>query len=150
VVRWRRRDVALASVILISAATVAGAVSFFGIPVAPCAGANQQVIQFTIIADLNGYNGSKAHDGQGPFFSVQTCEIVVLKLDNHDVQPHGIAVDSYAASGLEAAGGDRVSLRFQVYKAGSFRVFCNTVCSVHSYMQHAQLSVLCTPGSGCS
>jgi hypothetical protein len=147
---WRNRDVLLASIVLLSSVTVAGAVSLFGIPVAPCARAEQQSRGFTITADLNGYNGSKALDGQGPFFSVHTCEIVVLNLANRDVQAHGMAVDFYAAKGLEATGGDTVSLRFLAYRSGDFRVFCNTLCSVHTYMQHARLSVVCAPGSACS
>ncbi len=75
--------------------------------------------------------------------------MVVLNLANMDVQAHGLAVDLYAPRGAEATGGTTVSIRFLAYKAGTFRVFCNTVCSVHAYMQHAQLTVVCASGSGC-
>ena len=146
---WRNRDVLLATVVLLSAATVAGAVSLFGIPATPCARVQQRIVEFTIVADLDGYNGSKSHEGQGPLLSAHTCDTVVVNFTNRDVQAHGLAVDFYATKGLEASGRETVDLRFLAFKTGSFRVFCNTVCSVHSYMQHAQLNVVCALGSAC-
>ena len=147
--RWKNRDVLLATVVLLSAATAAGAVSLFGIRAAPCARVQQNIVEFTIVADLEGYNGSKSHDGRGPLLSVHTCDWVVVNFTNRDVQAHGLAVDFYAANGLEATGRETVDLRFLAFKTGNFRVFCNTTCSVHTYMQHAQLDVVCALGSGC-
>ena len=146
---WRMRDVFLATVVLLAAVTVAGVVSLLGIPAAPCARVQQKIVEFTIVADLDGYNGSKLHDGQGPLLSVHTCDTVVVNFTNRDVQAHGLAVDFYAANGLEATGRETVDLQFLAFKTGSFRVFCKTICSVHSYMQHAQLDVVCALGSGC-
>jgi hypothetical protein len=148
--QWRNKDALLAAIVLFSAATAAGAVTLLGIPAGPCSGVKQEVVEFTIVADLNGYNGSKTLEGQGPFISVHSCNKVIINLANHDIQAHGMAIDFYANGGLEATGGDTVSLSFLAYRTGSFRVFCNTSCSVHSYMQHAQLSVVCTSGSGCT
>jgi hypothetical protein len=139
----------LGVVVLLSAGTVAGTVSLFGIPQPPCAGSFQTRVEFTIVANLEGYNGSKGTGGQGPFLSVQPCSMVILTLSNKDVQAHGLAVDFYASGGIEATGGNAVSIRFLAYKTGTFRVFCNTLCSVHSYMQHAQLTVMCSLSSGC-
>ena len=147
--RWRSRDLLLGLLVLSTAATAAVAVSVLGIPVAPCASVSREVVTFTITADLNGYNGSKIRGGQGPFLSVHTCDTVVMRLANRDVQAHGLAVDFYAANGLEALHGDVVKMQFLAYKTGDFRIFCNTLCSVHSYMQNAKLTVQCSMGQGC-
>src|SRR3989442_1778856 len=147
---WKRRDLLLGMVVLLSAGTVAGTVSLFGIPQSPCAGSPQTLVEFTVVASLEGYNGSRGSGGQGPLLSVPSCSMVVLNLANRDVQAHGLAVDFYASGGIEATGGNTVNMRFLAYKTGTFRVFCNTVCSVHSYMQHARLTVMCPLSSGCS
>src|SRR5215472_3966621 len=146
---WRMRDVILAVVVLASTATLAGAVSFYGIPAAPCAGIAPTQVQFTIVANLTGYNNSKLNNGQGPFFSVPKCSRVTVNLANRDVQPHGLAVDFYSAHGVEAIGGDTQSLPLLAYKTGTFRIFCNIYCSVHTYMLHAQLTVTCPAGRAC-
>ncbi len=145
---WKRGDLLLGIVVLLSAGTVAGTVSLFGIPQSPCAGSPQAQVEFTVVANFEGYNGSSG--GQGPLLTVQSCSVVILNLANRDVQAHGLAVDFYASGGVEATGGNTVNIRFLAYKTGAFRVFCNTVCSVHSYMQHAQLTVMCSLSSGCS
>ncbi len=147
--RWSNRDLLLGLLVLSSAATAAVAVSVLGIPVAPCAGVKEEIVTFTITADLNGYNSSRISGGQGPFLSVRTCDTVVMRLANRDVQAHGLAIEFYAANGLEAMHGDVVKMRFLAYKTGDFRIFCNTLCSVHSYMQNAKLTVLCSAGQGC-
>ncbi len=147
--QWRLKDLFLGTVILLSAATIAIAVSVYGIPHSPCTG-NKQIATFTITADLNGYNDSKNDDGKGPLVSIQTCDKVVISLANHDIQSHGLSVDFYSPNGIEAVGGDTVRIQFQAYKSGTFRIFCNTLCSVHKYMQHAQLTVECTAGAGCA
>ena len=147
---WKRRDLLLSMVVLLSAGTVAGTVSLFGIPQSPCTGSPQTQVEFTVVANLGGYNGSKGSGGQGPLLSVQSCSMVILNLANRDVQAHGLAVDFYASGGIQATGGNTVNIRFLAYRTGTFRVFCNTVCSVHSYMQQAQLTVMCSLSSGCS
>ena len=140
----------LGVIVLLSAGTLAGTVSLFGIPQSPCTGSPQTQVEFTIVANLGGYNGSKGSGGQGPLLSVQSCSMVILILANRNVQAHGLAVDFYASGGIQATGGNTVSIRFLAYRTGTFRVFCNTVCSVHSSMQHAQLTVMCSLSSGCS
>jgi len=56
-------------------------------------------VEITLLGDLNGYNGSKDEDGQGPYLSVHNCDMVVLSLENRDVQAHGLAVDLYSPRG---------------------------------------------------
>src|SRR5213594_3441851 len=44
---------------------------------------------------------------------------------------HGYAVDFYALRGTEIQGGQSLTVQFLASKAGQFRVYCNTLCSVH-------------------
>jgi len=82
--------------------------------------------------------------------TASTCDTVVIHFANRDVQAHGLSVDFYVGNGLEALGGDNVRVQFLAVKTGDFRVFCNTLCSVHSYMQHGRLTVGCSPAFGCT
>ncbi len=135
--------------VLASTGTVAVAASVIGVPQPPCAGARSAPRAFTIVGNLDGYNGSRSQGGTGPSLTVQACDTVVINFANRDVQAHGLAVDFYAVNGLEVLGGDSARVQFLAYKSGDFRVFCNIVCSVHSSMQHASLIVKCSPGPGC-
>ncbi len=146
---WKNRDLLLGVLVLASTGTVAVAASVIGIPQAPCAGARSATRAFTIIGDLEGYNGSRSQGGAGPSLTVQVCDTVVINFSNRDVQAHGLAVDFYAVNGLEVLGGDSAKVQFLAYKHGDFRVFCNILCSIHSSMQHAGLTVECSPGPGC-
>src|SRR5260370_30525113 len=122
---WKRGDVLLGMVVLLSAGTVAGTVSLFGIPQAPCARSPQTQVEFTIVANLEGYNGSKGSGGQGPLLSVQSCSMVILNLANRDVQAHGLAVDFYASGGIDATWGNTVNMRVLPHKTSTFQVLCD-------------------------
>lgn len=145
----KNRDLLLGVLVLTLAGAVAVAASVIGIPQSPCANNRGIIRAFTITADLNGYNNTKSQGGEGPLLTVQTCDTVVVNFANRDIQSHGLAIDFYAVNGLEAQGGDTVRVQFLAYKAGDFRVFCNTLCSIHNYMQHAGLTVGCSPGPNC-
>ncbi len=52
----------------------------------------------------------------------------------------GIA-DFYALRGTEIQGGQSLTVQFLATKAGQFRVYCNTLCSVHWSMLYGTLNV---------
>ena len=110
-------------------------------PLSPCSGAPGAIRSFTIIVDLNGYNGSKSQAGPWPVVSVQRCDTVVFTVINNDTQPHGFAVASYSNVGLELVGGDHQKLQFQATRIGQFRIYCTINCSVHILMQNGLLNV---------
>ncbi len=147
---WKNRELLLIIAILVPTLSVAGAASVTLIPKPPCANVHGTVRVFTIIADLNGYNGSKNQEGNGPLMTVQTCDTIVLNFLDRDLQAHGLSVDFYAVSGLQAVGGESLRVQFLALKPGEFRVFCNTLCSVHNYMQNAKLTVGCCSTGCCS
>ena len=110
-------------------------------PSSPCSGVTGATRSFTIIADLNGYNGSKLQTGSWPVVSVQRCDNVVFNVINNDTQPHGFAVAYYSNVGLELVGGDHQPLRFQATRSGQFRIYCTINCTVHYFMQNGLLKV---------
>ena len=110
-------------------------------PPSPCSGVTGATRTFTIIVDLNGYNGSKLQTGSWPVVSVQRCDNVVFNVINNDTQPHGFAVAYYSNVGLELVGGDHQPLRFQATRSGQFRIYCTINCTVHNFMQNGLLNV---------
>ena len=145
---WRTKGAIATLIIAASTITMAVAASITLIPTAPCAKVQGSVRVFTIVADLNGYNGTRSPGGVGPFMTVQACDTVVLNFANRDVQAHGLSVEFYAVNGVQAVGGTNPSLQFVAFKPGDFKVYCNTLCSVHNYMQNAKLTVSCC-STGC-
>ena len=130
--------------ILAIAATIAGLALVIGTPTPPCAGVTGATTRtFTIIADLNGYNGSKLQGGMGPLMVASRCDTITINLVNKDqtLQTHGLSVTFYAFNGIEALGGDTAKVTFVAVKAGVFRVYCNTQCSIHNSMQDAALTI---------
>jgi hypothetical protein len=141
----KNRDLLLSVIVLASAGSMAIVASLVAIPSSSCANNRGPIRAFTLLASPDGYNGTK--DQGGPVFGVQTCDTVALTFVNRDTQVHGLSVDFYATKGLEATGGETLSIQFLAYKPGQFRAFCNVFCSIHSTMQHAQLNVGCMPGT---
>lgn len=133
----------LVIIIIASAAALAGGITTFaiGIPNSPCAGVAAATRNFTLIADINGYNDSKDHQGQWPVMTVNRCDQVVIKIINTDTQSHGFAVDNYAARGTEVVGGQSSTVQFLAEKQGQFRVFCIVRCTAHIFMQNGLLTV---------
>ena len=97
---------------------------------------------FTIVADLNGYNSSRTQVGLGiwPIMNVSRCDSVTIKVVNTDNQAHGLAVGGYTGE-FTIPPGRTFSVGIVAYKTGHWRVFCTIVCTVHDYMQNAQLNV---------
>ena len=110
-------------------------------PPSPCSGITGAIRSFTIIVDLNGYNGSGSQPGSWPVVTVQRCDNVVFTVINNDTQAHGFAVASYSNAGLELVGGDHQKLQFQATKLGQFRIYCTSRCTVHYLMQNGILNV---------
>jgi heme/copper-type cytochrome/quinol oxidase subunit 2 len=133
-----------------SAVALAGGITTFaiGIPSSPCAGVAGTTRNFTIIADINGYNESSAHysswlqNGTAwPVMNVARCDQVIIKIINNDTQSHGFAVDTYATRGTEIIGGQQSTVEFLATTSGHFRVYCIVYCTVHRFMQYGLLNV---------
>ncbi len=140
----RRR---LVAVMLLVGAIATAATAFFvvGLPFAsPCLGTSGNAREFTIIADLNGFNGSKNQLSPWPVIKVEKCDEVTIRFVNQDHQTHGFAVDFYANSGLAPQGGQNQTLSFRATKTGQFRVYCYIFCTVHIFMQNGLLDVAIT------
>ncbi|OLD55180.1 hypothetical protein AUI46_05575 [archaeon 13_1_40CM_2_52_13] len=138
----------LAVIVIVVAAALGGGIMTFaiGLPGAPCAGITSTTRSFTIVEDVNGYNDSALRPGSfptkpWPVLNVRQCEMVIIKIENKDTQTHGFAVDFYALRGTEIQGGQSLTVQFLASKAGQFRVYCNTLCSVHWSMLYGTLNV---------
>ncbi len=139
----------LAIIVIVVAAALGGGILTFaiGLPSTPCSGITSTTHTFTVVEDVNGYNDSALRPGSfptkpWPVMNVRQCEMIVIKIVNADTQTHGFAVDFYALRGTEIQGGQSVTVQFLASKAGQFRVYCNTLCSVHRSMLYGTLNVL--------
>lgn len=112
-----------------------------GIPSSPCENVAGAPRTFAIVADLSGFNNSRTQNGIGPLMAVHRCDTVVINVINKDTQAHGFVIDNYAPRGLDVQPGTSQSFRFHASQLGQFRVYCNSVCSIHSYMLHGSLIV---------
>src|SRR5438132_3480174 len=61
-----------------------------------------------------------------------TINILVCNLDT--VQSHGFAISHYFDRGVTMRPGDAYKVSFVAKDAGSFTVYCNVFCTVHSFM----------------
>ncbi len=74
--------------------------------------------------------------------NVSKCDHVTIRLVNIDTQTHSVVVGVLAMEPLLVPSGQTLELNFLAYKTGHFRVYCTvTECTVHEYMQNAQLNV---------
>lgn len=133
----------LAVIVVVATALGGGIMTFaVGLPGSPCAGITGTTRSFTIVADSNGFNDSRNHQGQWPVMTVHRCDIVKVTIINRDTQTHGFAVDYYATRGMEIQGGQSLSVPpFLVARNGQFRVFCISFCTAHTFMQNGLLNV---------
>ena len=131
------------SVIVIAAvvALSGGIMTFAIIPSSPCAGVLGVTHNFTIIANLHGFNDSADHQGSWPVMIVNRCDMVKITIINNDTQAHGFAIDNYAARGVEVEPQQPFTFQFLASTTGSFRVYCNVFCTVHYSMQNGLLNV---------
>ncbi len=137
----RRRDVVIIGLLVGFSAAAAGLALTVGLPPGPCANTHGTTRTFTVIADLDGYNGSIYQPAPWPEMSVSKCDTVVISLANRDAHTHGLTVEFYANNGIEAQVGQTLTLRFLATTVGQFRVFCHIPSSVHVSMQQGQLTV---------
>ncbi len=87
-----------------------------------------------MILDDNGFNDS-IHKGQ-PTIQFQrndTVNILVCNLD--PVQSHGFGVDHYFAAGVTLRPGEAYKVSFVARDPGSFTMYCNVFCTVHTFMK---------------
>src|SRR5439155_26539264 len=116
----------LAVIVIVVAAALGGGILTFavGLPGSPCEGITGTTRNFTIVADINGFNDSKDHQRQWPIISVHRCDIVKVTIINAHTETDGVAVDNYAIRGTEIQGGQTLSVPpFLASKIGQFRVF---------------------------
>ena len=115
-----------------------------GLPSSPCAGIAGTTRNFTIIANVNGFNDSMDHQqGSWPVMTVHRCDTVKITVINASVQTHGFAVDYYATRGADIQGGETLPVQpFLASRIGQFRVYCNAPCPIHSIMQNGLLNVV--------
>jgi heme/copper-type cytochrome/quinol oxidase subunit 2 len=123
-----------------------------GIPRSPCSGVPSATRYFTIIASDDGYNDSVAHYQPGnsswawPVMNVNRCDFVKITIINTVTQTHGFSITYYAlgtlGKGTEIPGQQTLQFpTFQATKAGSFRVYCTVLCTVHYAMLNGLLIV---------
>lgn len=128
--------------VIVAGSVGAGIVTLqIAIPSSPCQNRAGAVRTFTIIADLNGFNNSKAQQGNGPYLTVNRCDTVVINVVNKDTQAHGFVVDYYAPRGLDVEGGSSQPFTFLASRSGEFKIRCNTTCSIHNLMLNGLLTV---------
>jgi len=87
-----------------------------------------------MILDDNGFNDS-IHRGQ-PTIAFQRGDAVNILVCNLDpVQSHGFAIDHYFATGVTLRPGEAYKVSFVARDPGSFTIYCNVFCTVHTFMK---------------
>ncbi len=87
-----------------------------------------------VILDNDGFNDS-IHRGQ-PTIEFQrgdTVNILVCNLD--PIQSHGLAIDHYFPTGVTLRPGEAYKVSFVAKEPGSFTIYCNVFCTVHTFMK---------------
>jgi len=101
---------------------------------------------FLIIANQLGFNDSVNHgvpENNWPVLNVKLGQNVTIVVCNADPsQAHGFQIDHYYVAQLVSiASGQVLRVRFVADQAGSFRIYCQILCTVHWAMQNGQLIV---------
>jgi hypothetical protein len=103
---------------------------------------------FLVVADINGFNDSIQHGApkvSWPVINVTQGQTVNITVCNTDHQSHGFQVAHYFDSNIETVEpGQVVHVSFVANKVGTFEIYCSIFCSIHIYMQNAELRVLAT------
>ena len=87
-----------------------------------------------VTLDDNGFNDS-IHRGQLTI-KIQrgdTVNILVCNLD--PIQSHGLAIDHYFPTGVTLRPGEAYKISFVAKDLGSFTIYCNVFCTVHTFMK---------------
>lgn len=136
----------LAIIVIVVAAALGGGILtlVIGLPSSPCAGITGTTRNFTIMANVQGFNDSVDHQtGSWPVMTVHRCDLVKVTIINDDTQTHGFAVDYYATRGTDVSGRQSMVVQpFLASKTGHFRVYCISICTIHALMQNGLLSVV--------
>jgi len=91
-----------------------------------------------LILDNNGLNDSIHRVSPGTpaitltFQRGDRINIIVCNLDT--IQAHGFAVGHYFDRGVSLKPGDAYKVSFIARDAGSFTIYCNVFCTVHTFM----------------
>ena len=101
---------------------------------------------FLIVASLQGFNDSVDHGvpaNYWPIMNVRVGQNVTIVVCNSDPsQAHGFQIDHYYDNRLVSlAPGQVLRVSIIAAQAGSFRVNCQILCSVHWAMQSGRLVV---------
>lgn len=101
---------------------------------------------YLIVASINSFNDSISHGAPSkpwPIITVHKGDNVKLVVCNTDTQAHGFQVANYFDRHIETIAPRQVlTISFNVDKLGTFNMYCSIFCSVHIYMQNAQLRVV--------
>ena len=91
-----------------------------------------------LILDNNGLNDSIHRASPGDpaitlsFQRGDTINILVCNLDT--IQAHGFAVNHYFDRGVTLRPGTAYKVSFDAKDAGTFTIYCNVFCTVHTFM----------------
>jgi heme/copper-type cytochrome/quinol oxidase subunit 2 len=100
---------------------------------------------FLIVASITGYNDSKTHGSptkSWPIITVHKGQNVTIIVCNTDVQPHGFQITHYFANGQETlVPGQVLRVSFIADQTGSYLIYCDIFCTVHTFMQDGLLNV---------
>lgn len=100
---------------------------------------------FLIIADTNGFNGSKLFGApfrNWPIINVSLGKTFSITVCNDDIQAHGFQISYYLDTPINSiAPGQSETFTITANKAGNFTIYCSIFCTVHIYMQSGLLVV---------
>ena len=101
---------------------------------------------YLIVADQLGFNDSVDHGvptNNWPVMTVKAGQNVTIVVCNADsTQAHGFQIAHYYDARLVSLQpGEVLKVSFVATEAGSFRVYCSILCTVHWAMQNGQLVV---------
>ncbi|HWY28434.1 MAG TPA: hypothetical protein VNW25_04150 [Candidatus Sulfotelmatobacter sp.] len=99
-------------------------------------------VHFTISESNQGFNDSVTHSSPWPIMNVYSGQIVTILVENNDtVSSHGFVINHYFGAGVSLRPGESHNITFVANQTGSYLVYCNIVCPVHTSMQYGQLEV---------
>jgi FtsP/CotA-like multicopper oxidase with cupredoxin domain len=110
---------------------------------------NVRVDHITIVEQdppgpLAGMNGSyyKSPSIQWPVIRVHQGDTVIITIiNNGSYEPHGFAIDHYYGGGVSTAPGQSNVIKFVASEVGTFRMYCDILCSIHPLMQNGAFIV---------
>ena len=143
--RFNKRLIAILCV-SVAALTVLVGLGYAGIfNVIPFTGTT---VHFTVIEDTSGLNkgmnGSAYYPFSTPWPVIQVKQgerVIIHVMNNSTSETHGFAIVHYFPSGVSVTAGQSYNVEFIANDAGNFTIYCNTVCSIHPFMQNGRLVV---------